>query len=146
MMNKPCGYTLFELVIIIVLLGILSVFVIPRIDLAGFRSTGFSQQALASIRFAQKLAISSGCGVEVEISGANPDVCQLRWSGCAGNASIANPASGQNDFCADSTPIGVAPSVNFTYDLLGVPSSGQSFTVDGRTFIVEPNTGFVYEP
>lgn len=135
------GYSLFELVIVLLLVGILSAIALPRLDLASFRSAGFHQQAMAGIRFAQKQAISSGCSVQVNIS----STCQLNWSGCAGNAALLNPASGDSNFCADSAPEGAAPSINFTFNRIGAPSAAQSFSVDGRNIIVEANTGFVHE-
>lgn len=136
------GYTLFELVIVILLVGILAAFVAPRMDISGFRSAGFFQQTLSAIRFAQKQAISSGCSVDVNISSG---MCELNWDTCAGGADIPNPATGNTDFCADSAPIGAAPTVNFTFSRIGAPSTGQSFTVDGRTLIVEANTGYTHE-
>ena len=139
------GFTLMELVIVMLLVGILAAYAVPRLDLAGFRSAGFSQQSLSAIRFAQKQAISTGCSVEVEINTVDAEVCELKWSGCAANANIPNPASGSNDFCADSTPVGVVPTVNFTFNRIGAPTAAQSFSIDGRTIIVEANTGFTHE-
>jgi len=135
------GFTLIELVIVMLLIGILAVYAIPRLDLVGFRSAGFSQQALSSIRFAQKLAISSGCSVQVQI---NTGACSLNWSGCAGNAAIANPSSGDTNFCADSTPESPVSAINFSFNRIGAPSAPQSFTIDGKTITVEANTGFTH--
>jgi len=139
------GHTLIELVIVILIIGVLAVLVIPRLDLAGFRSAGFSQQAITAIRFAQKQAISSGCSVTVEIDTVDADICELKWSGCAGNSNLTNPASGNMDFCADSTPEGSVPVVNFTFDRIGAPTAAQSITIDSRTITVEANTGFAHD-
>lgn len=135
------GFTLFELIIVLLLVGILAAYGIPKLDLVGFRSAGFSQQALSSIRFAQKLAISSGCSVQVQI---NTGACSLSWSGCAGNAAITNPASGDTNFCADSSPEGPVSAINFSFNRIGSPSAPQSFTIDGKTITVEANTGFTH--
>jgi len=139
------GHTLIELVIVILIIGVLAVLVIPRLDMAGFRSAGFSQQAITAIRFAQKQAISSGCSVRVEIDTVDAEICELKWYGCAGDANLTNPASGNTDFCANSTPEGSVPVVNFTFDRIGAPSAAQSITIDSRMITVEANTGFAHD-
>jgi len=139
------GFSLVELIVVLLLVGILAAYAAPKLNLAGFRSAGFSQQAITSIRFAQKQAISSGCSVTVEIDSVDADICELKWNGCAGNANLLNPATGDADFCADSTPEGSVPVVNFTYNRIGAPSAAQSITIDSRTITVEANTGFAHE-
>jgi len=135
------GFTLFELIIVMLLVGVLAAYTLPKLDIAGFRSSGFSQQTLSTIRFAQKLAISSGCSVQVQI---NTSSCSLNWNGCAGNAAIANPASGDTNFCADSEPEGTFSAINFSFNRIGAPSVPQSFTIDDKTITVEANTGFTH--
>jgi MSHA pilin protein MshC len=143
MYNK--GFTLMELVVVLLVVSILAAFAAPRLNLAGFRSAGFSQQAITAIRYAQKQAVSTGCSVTVEIDTVDADICELKWSVCAGNVNLLNPATGDDDFCADSMPEGSVPTVNFTYNRIGAPSAAQSITIDSRTITVEANTGFAHE-
>ena len=137
---------MIELVIVILLVGILAAYAVPRLDLSGLRSAGFHQQALSALRFARKQAISSGCAVQVEIDSVDAEICELKWSGCAGNANLVSPATGSADFCANSAPAGAVPIVSFSFDRIGAPSAAQSFSIDGRSIVVEANTGFTYEP
>jgi MSHA pilin protein MshC len=62
------GFTLIELVTVIVLLGILSVYVAPRIfDPGVFKERGFFDETQSALRYAQKLAVGSGCDVQVTL-------------------------------------------------------------------------------
>ena len=139
---KKSGFTLIELIVVILLVGILSVIVIPNLSLEGFRQTGGFQQGIATIRFGQKLAITSGCQVDVSIAAST---CTLTFNGCTG-AAVPSPGGGGTNFCTNSNP-GVSPTVNFSFDNIGAPLGGQQTIVfsGGQTVIVEANTGFAYE-
>jgi MSHA pilin protein MshC len=137
---KHSGFTLFELIIVMLIVGILAAFAAPRLNLTTFRETGFLQQATAAIRYAQKQAIASGCTVQVDISGSN---CNLNWVGCAGNASLRNPANNNTNFCSDSEPAG-NPNASFSFDNIGRPSSAQSINFGNGIIIVEAETGYVH--
>ena len=54
-----------ELVIVLILLSITSVFLAPRLFTSEYEELGFSDESLAIVRYAHKLAITSGCSVQV---------------------------------------------------------------------------------
>jgi len=138
------GFSLIELIVVIIIIGIVSLFVIPRFNLAGFQQAGFFQQALAAIRHGQKLAVSSGCDVDVVI---NSTSCTLNWSGTpAGcpSSSIANTASGAANFCQGGTAAG-SPSASITFDNIGRPDSQKTIVFGSRTIQVEAETGYTHE-
>lgn len=142
-MRKQChGFSLIELVVVIVVIGALVSTVVPRLNIDQFRDTGGFQQGIAMIRLGQKMAITSGCNVNVSLTSAT---CNLTFLGaCAG--AISNPSTGDANFCLDSDP-GVSPAVNFNFNTIGAPTAGQE-TVNfgnGRVVTVEANTGFVHE-
>ncbi|MBL1141746.1 MAG: type II secretion system protein [Proteobacteria bacterium] len=149
------GFTLIELVIVILLLAILASYIAPRLDLSIFKQTGFEQLAMASIRYGQKQAIGSGCDVNVSI---NPASCTVQWNGTpagigclAATTPITNPATGQANFCDpdDSTPNNSADlPTTIRFDNIGRPvaiAGDLNINLGSTIIIVEPETGFAHE-
>lgn len=145
--SENSGFTLFELVIVILIVGILAAYVGPKLRLSKFREAGFYQQAFSAIRYAQKQAVASGCTVNVSISATQ---CLLTWTGgvpayCPGAGSqLTNPATGNADFCTNSATTG-SPSANFTFDNIGRPSAAQNISFGSRNIIVEAETGYAHD-
>lgn len=66
------GFTLIELVMVILILGILAVFVLPRTDLTrGFQEVGFQDAVRATLEHARKSAIAERRHVRVSLAGNN---------------------------------------------------------------------------
>ena len=65
MMRRACGFTLVELVTIMILVGILAAVAIPRMDTSAYHATRFHDQTVAALRFAQKTAVSHRRPVQV---------------------------------------------------------------------------------
>ena len=60
------GFTLVELVIVIVLMGILSFYAVPRfVGFAEFKSAGFYQEVVSATRYAHRLAVGRGDSVAI---------------------------------------------------------------------------------
>lgn len=153
--NASTGFSLVELISVLVLIGIVSVVAVSRFNASPFQTAGFEQEVRAALRFAQKFAIMSGCDVQVDVSaaadsfaltirndvGAGPQSC-LGASGAFG-VPLPDPTGG---VFAGTAPAGVDVSsgLTFFYDLQGRPSSGGSIVIDGNTIVVEPNTGYIY--
>ena len=147
------GFTLIELVVVILLVAILASFAAPRLNLGTFRQTGFVQQAMATIRYGQKQAIGSGCEVNVSITVTD---CTLQWNGTPAGlgcpvvgTNITNLATGLNNFCGSSTPESTADlPAALRFDNIGRPTAtlgDLSINLGSRVIIIEPETGFAYE-
>lgn len=66
------GFTLIELVMVILLVGILAVFVLPRTDLTrGFEEVGFQDAVRATLEHARKSAVAERRNVRVSLAGNN---------------------------------------------------------------------------
>ena len=139
------GFTLAELVVVIVIATILSAVAISRINTREFDNEGYANRVTAMIRFAQKLAVSQRRNVYVVISGNTLSLC-YGDAACAGGAVHEPP--GTNAF-AYAAPSGVTLSgTTFWFDALGKPSASGSVTVsDGttpRAITIEAETGYVH--
>jgi MSHA pilin protein MshC len=76
--KQSVGFSLIELITVIVLLGILFVFAVGRLlSPDQFEVKGFFDDTVNAVRFAQKLAVSTGCDVQVDMTASG---YQLRRS------------------------------------------------------------------
>lgn len=131
-----CGFTLVELVMTMIIVGILAIAVAPRfIDINVFQSRGAADQVKAALRYGQKVAIAQHRNVNVTISAAASSGCGAALA--AGNVS-----------CVISNSVTVAPALprTVTFDALGrpVPNAADSVTVGTTTITVEAETGYVH--
>lgn len=144
---QQTGFTLVELVMVIILVGILAVYALPRLDIDIFKQHGYYQQVLAALRYGQKQAVASNCTMEVKLV-SNTQCQVIRKSGCGGLGSdlvLSNLTTGTTNFC-DGGEAGSMTPVTFSFDRLGVLTANQSTTIDGKTITVYANTGFIKEP
>lgn len=74
--NLDAGFTLIELIAILVITAILSVFAISRfIYKPGVDAFGYFNQAQAIIRYGQSAAVAGGTNVYVRLNGASVALC-----------------------------------------------------------------------
>jgi MSHA pilin protein MshC len=149
------GHTLVELVTVIVILGILAAFAVPRFfDAQVFEERGFYEEVAAALRYGQKIAVGSGCPVRVSITAGGYDLKQQAASGNRCDPSDSSWAvtvllpGGQA--AAGSTPAGITlgPVTTYQLDGLGQTNLGSDLTVTvgALTMTVGSESGYVVTP
>jgi len=153
---RAAGFTLVELVVTILLMAILAATAMPRFFGAGaFHEMGYADAAAAAARYAQKLAMNSGCDTRFLLNAGGYALSQ-RAAGCSSGAfTRAVQRAGGGDW-SNAAPAGVSiGSLDVYFDAQGQPFVTSSDTlvtapVDGavgtRTVRIEPYTGLVYLP
>ena len=142
-----------ELVVILIIIGVLAVAALPRFfDRQSFDALGFYDQALAMVRYGQKVAIARHADVFFNANAASSTICltYVADAGCANPAGVTNPADSTK--FSKTAPAGVAlsGSVSFSFSALGKPNpdAAVSFGIVGdgltRTITVERETGYVH--
>ena len=149
------GYTLVELITVVVILGILSAFAVPRFfDAQVFEERGFYEEVASALRYGQKIAVGSGCPVRVTITASSYDLKQqtVAANRCdPADASWAVPVmmpTGQA--AAGSAPAGITlgPVTTYQLDGLGQTDLGSNLTVTvgALSLTVQAESGYVVTP
>lgn len=153
-MNEQ-GFTLVELVVIMIIVGILAVVVMPRFTAQStFDARSFSDQTLAALRYAQKTAIAQRRTVCVAFSNAGDSPATITLSiassfGGACDVGLTGP-NGSTPYTIRS-PDGVSFSAltpnqtTNSFSALGQAAVRQTIQVSGipNTITIEQETGYV---
>jgi MSHA pilin protein MshC len=148
MNNGTRGFTLVELVTVMIIAGIIAAIAAPRFfSLGDFTSRGFYDQVVSAVRYAQKAAIAQHRYVCVTVAPGSVSLTFGTTAACT-DGFLINPADGAA--YSINAPGGVAASAaSFSFNSLGQPSfSGAplSITVSGYAtpITVEAETGYVH--
>ncbi len=138
----------------IVILGILSATALPKFfDYSVFQQRVFFDDLLAGARYAQKLAVATGCNVRFSIAGGQFELkrpAALDRSKCASTAAadftldVARPGAGEAVYRGSQAGVSLADAdVYFTAK--GLASADLDITVGSRRISVVKDTGYVYD-
>lgn len=156
------GFTLLELVITLIVIGILAAFVTARLDfVTGFDQRGVHDKANAALQFARKAAVAQRRYVCVSIGGGSltltvdpnvPESTASPFGGTCPFGTVLNlPAPDKdcggalNQVCSRTGATLASGTPSFQFDAQGRVSTTVAVTVTGQPSItVEGETGYVH--
>lgn len=139
------GFSLVELIMVIVLLSILSAVALPRFFArSGFDDHVFFNDTLNAIRYAKVMAVSTGCQTQFQSTTSGYQV--FRDDSCTSGTfttQLRHPTTGEVGLSGSQTGIAMT-AITITFYPLGNASTDATISVGSKNIIVVADTGFVY--
>lgn len=136
MPSRTAGFTMIELIVVMIILGALAFVVIPRLDLPSLKVMPAAEQIAAEIRYAQNLALTRAEPYTFEVSGNTISI-----SGPGATLSNGDVSKSFDDVNISGSDITFAPR-------FGQPSGAASINLEAgsttATVVVEGETGYVF--
>jgi MSHA pilin protein MshC len=138
------GFTLIELVVVMVILAILAAVAAPVFfDLDTYKERAAYDEVASALRYAQKLAVASGCEVRVELT-AGGYALQQRASDCHSGTFTA--ISGHPATSGSFSGVSINPANTIVFDAMGRSISGTTINVGAHAISIIAETGYVDAP
>jgi MSHA pilin protein MshC len=158
------GFTMVELIVVIVLIGIIGTIAVSRFfERSPFDAVAWTDQVRATLRYGQKVAIAQHRSVSVVLSADRVALCfdgaacedrVLAPGGSNSGSSATRTACGAADWMCAGRPEGVAmtvPGTGFFFDALGRAGGAADaplrIGIKGggveRAIVIERETGYV---
>lgn len=154
-LRRRDGYTIIELVLVMVIIAILGAVAGPRFfNNSAFDERAYLDELAASLRYAQKIAVASGCRVRVDITVTGYSLAQQapQAGHCdAADSSFPLPvqlSTGQAMNGAAPTGVATSPATTVVFDALGRTNlaANQTLAVGPRSIVIQADSGLVTTP
>lgn len=154
------GFTMLEMVVVIVILGVVSIAVVPRLNLAlDVRSDAWFDQVVSAVRYARETAVShrrlvcmtvGSSSVSLRIASANPaTTCDTDLPGPDGTSTFASDISGSGTLSIWPVAGGLVyfqPDGRISNNGEGTVLTGRAISMDdapSNYITLHPETGHV---
>ena len=140
------GFTLIELTVVIVIVGILAVVAVAKLSGVDAFEVQVFDSTKSAVRFAQKVAVAQRTNVVVVVNANNVSVC---YTNPACGSPVTDPTTGQAMTLSAPTGVSVTGPASVSFDGLGRATPGATITVNGagisRSLVIEQETGYVHD-
>lgn len=140
------GFTLVELIMVIVLLSIISAVALPRFfGRSDFDQHTFFYGTLNALRYAQTLAVATSCRTQFQSTTSSYQI--FRDDACTSGTfttAVRHPTTGKLGFNGSQTGVSLT-ATTITFYPLGNASTNATITIGSKNIVVVADTGFIYE-
>jgi MSHA pilin protein MshC len=144
LIGPSAGFTLIELVAVMLIVAALSVLLVPRFSHREATEPAQADQLARALRHAQALAMSQGRALTFDV------ISPVAYAITDGTAAIRDPAGELQSYSLENGVL-ITAGVDLKFDSLGRPVSGsslittpQTWTLSGGASVsLQPVTGFV---
>ncbi|MEK6243602.1 MAG: type II secretion system protein [Pseudomonadota bacterium] len=144
---RQAGFTLPELIAVMVIVVILAAVAAPKFWGSGFDEVKLQQETIAALRYAQRFAIAQQRTVCVVITTTTATFTyDATYGNTACPSALVPPGGGAAPFTvtAQGTATYAAPT-SFNFDRTGRPSAAQIIALNsGPPVVIEDTTGYVH--
>jgi MSHA pilin protein MshC len=141
------GFTLPELIAVLLVLGVLSAVALPRLWGSEYDEARLHDETTAALRFAHRTAVAMQRTVCVSFTATTVILTYDSLYGAAACATaLAGPGGAPAPYAvtAQGTAAFSPVPTNFNFDRLGRASLAQTIMASGRAIVVEAETGYVH--
>ena len=135
------GFTLVELIVVILLIGILSISIAPRFfSVTSYQDRKASDELLSALRYTQQMAMARGGNIQLNLQNNNFTI-EISGSGTDLRSPDGAPYPRFFDGVTTTTP-GI-----YVFDGLGrrVPNTEIDITIGNKTIRIEQDTGYAHQ-